>query len=189
MSVISAFKQFVNPFSMHDDSKDCLYCIYSGLPSDTKVENDLLSYTTRGNDVAQEFIQSRLIQKTVKFQDPVKKSKLSTFASIAIKKTLTSSQKKATEIRAGRNLIGNLLLLSQKNSISLEKLFSYSLFPIPWSLATADGSFVKTDNAKLMHTLQDKIPNTTSTNTERMLLHFGWERHDSSRSNAPKHFR
>jgi hypothetical protein len=166
LSVISAFKQFVNPFAMQDDSKDRLYCISSGLPSDAKIENDLLCYTTKGNDVAKEFIQSRLINKTVKFQDPVKKSKLLTFASMAVKKTLTSSQKKAIEIKAERNLIGNLLVLSQKNNISLEKLFSYSLSPIPWSLATADGSFVKTDKAQLMHMLQDNVPSKTSNNPD-----------------------
>jgi len=45
-------------------------------------------------------------------------------------------------------------MLSEKHNISLDKTLSYPLGPIPWSLATADGHPVKTDKAKLMHSLE-----------------------------------
>ena len=73
---------------------------------------------------------------------------------MAIAKQLTSSQKKTVRIKAERNLLGKLLLISQRNDISIDKLFMYPLSPVPWSLATADGSFVKTNKAQLMHTLE-----------------------------------
>jgi hypothetical protein len=40
------------------------------------------------------------------------------------------------------------------HDISLLKLFSYPLGPIPWALATADGSMVKTSKAQLLHHLE-----------------------------------
>ena len=47
----------------------------------------------------------------------------------------------------------------------MEKLFSYPLGPVPWSLATGDRMLAKTDKATLMHKLEveDKvIPGTQS---------------------------
>jgi len=34
------------------------------------------------------------------------------------------------------------------------KLFAYPLNPVPWSLATSDGGFAKTDKAELLHVLE-----------------------------------
>lgn len=35
-------------------------------------------------------------------------------------------------------------------------LFNYQLWPIPWSLVTADGGMVKTDKAQLIHHLESR---------------------------------
>ena len=111
-------------------------------------------------------LQKNGLTDAFRFQDPVRKSKLSTFKSMAIKKTLSSTQKRTIEITAERNLLGNILFLSQKHNISMEKVFSYPLGPIPWSLATADGALMKTDKSQLMHMLQDKVPNASPINAE-----------------------
>ena len=39
--------------------------------------------------------------------------------------TLTTTQKKTIQVKAERNLLGRLLLISQENAICLEKLFQY----------------------------------------------------------------
>ena len=52
--------------------------------------------------------------------------------------------------------------MSQEHDISLEKLFTYPLGPILWSIATADGSLVKSNKAQLLHHLEglfDSNPN------------------------------
>ena len=69
-------------------------------------------------------------------------------------KTLTTTQKKVVQVRAERNLLGQLLLWSNDHDLNFEKLFTYPLSPVPWSLATADGCFVKTNKAQLMHVLE-----------------------------------
>ena len=59
-------------------------------------------------------------------------------------------------MRAECNLLGQLLLLCQSHDISFDKLFKYPLAPVPWSLATADGSMCKTDKAQLLHAMSTK---------------------------------
>ena len=86
------------------------------------------------------------------------------FRSMAIRKQLSTSQKKTVEIKAERNLLGRLLFVSQENEISLPMLFEYRLGAIPWALATADGGMIKTNKAQLLHYVEslvqlcDKVP-------------------------------
>ena len=155
-NLVGAFSQFLNPFQIDASDHKSLFCISSGKPATPQIAEDLLSYVTRGDEACKSFIQSRLIDKSTKFQDPMKKLRLKTFQSMAVKRVLTSTQKKTIQVKAERNLLGRLLLLSQENAISLEKLFRYPLGPIPWSIASADGSMVKTDKSKLMHLLEAK---------------------------------
>ena len=58
-----------------------------------------------------------------------------------------------TQIKAEQNIFGQLVLLSVQNDIDLQVTFSYSLGPVPWSLATA----VKTDKAKLLHYFESSV--------------------------------
>ena len=99
-------------------------------------------------------IEDRLVKKTASFFDPVKKQRLKAFASIAKCVTLTGSEKKSEQLRAERNVFGQLVLLSLKHNISMEKTLCYPLEPVPRSLATADGKPVKTDKSKLLHCLE-----------------------------------
>jgi len=155
--VLEAFDQFQNPFDMDSDRCDSLFCLSSGKPASAEVEDHLLHYVVKGRENADDFIQTRLIDNSVKFQDTMKKLRLKTFQSMALRKMMTSSQKKTVQVKAERNLLGRLLLLSQDNDISFDKLFQFPLGPIPWSLATADGGMVKTNKSQLMHHLEAKV--------------------------------
>ena len=57
-------------------------------------------------------------------------------------------------MRAERNVFGQLVLLSLKHNISMEKTLCYPLGPVRWSLVTADDKPVKTDKSKLLHCLE-----------------------------------
>ena len=153
--LVSAFGQFMNPFDI--DQHDSLFCLSSGKPASDSVEKDLLVYVETGEKATDNFIKNRLIEKNLKFHDTIKKQNLKTFKCMATKRQLSTTQKKTVQVRAERNLLGRLLLLSQEHNLDLEKLFSYPLGPIPWSLATADGGLAKTEKAKLMHHLEGRI--------------------------------
>ena len=154
--VVDAFANFVNPFALHTLEESQLYCVSSGCPATKEVEEALLNYTTKGEEAAADFIHTRLNNKTVDFHAPMKKMKLKTFADMAVTKKIPTSKQKTVTVRAERNLLGQLLILSQSHNISFEKLFKYSLSPIPWSLATADGTLAKTQKAQLMHILESE---------------------------------
>jgi len=152
--LLVAFLNFNNPFDMPVTANDKLICLSSGRPANDDVESDLLCYFNKGEEGAQQFVKQRLVDRTVKFHDRLQKSKLKTFASMAVAKKLTSSQQKTVKVTAERNLLGRLLFLSQSNDISLQKVFKFSLSPVPWSLATGDGCLAKTNKAVLMHLLE-----------------------------------
>ena len=154
--VHQAFQNFINPMSCTNDTDSNLYCLSSGKPASGDVADSLLSFVSCGDAAAQTFIQDRLISKSVKFHEPIKKMRMKTFANMAVHKQLSSGQQKSVRVKAERNLLGHLLALCQSYDISLEKLFRYELSPIPWSLATADGSMCKTNKAQLLHALESE---------------------------------
>ena len=74
-----------------------------------------------GNKARDDFIEDRLVKKTASFFDPVEKQRLKTFTSLAKYVKLTSFEKKSKQMRAERNVFGQLVLLSFKHNISTEK--------------------------------------------------------------------
>ena len=109
----------------------------------------------KGSLAADDFLQSRIVDKSVAFHSPMKKLHLKTFAAMAVKKVAISQQKSA-KIKVERNLFGTILQFSQKVDINLEQLFTYPMSPVPWSLATADGTLMKTDKSQLLHHIERK---------------------------------
>ena len=150
---LNVFKDY-NPFNLTTNSSKSLCCLSSGQPSSEKVSFNVLGYINAGLDAAEQYIATRLTQKTVKFQNVMKRLNRSTFKSMAVHKKLITSQQKTVEIKAERNLLRWLLFLSHENYTSLPKLFEYPFGPIAWSITTADGGMIKTSKAKLMHHLE-----------------------------------
>ena len=165
-SLVDAFHKFQNPFTIDQTNSESLICLSSGRAASNKISADLSKFREIGEIALKDFIKTRLVDKSVKFQKPLKRLKISTFEQMSTKKSVTSTQKKTVQIKAERNLLGRLLFLSQQNDIDLEKLFKYPLAPIPWCLATADGSLVKTDKSSLMHHLEQMAEPVTDLSME-----------------------
>ena len=154
-NVKDAVMGFTNPFTV--ENKEELYCLSSGLPASSEVSNNLLQAKEQGQSAMAQFIKERLIDKTVKFHDPIKYMKYKAFTSMEKCQKDYSSQKKLVEVRAERNIFAHLIMLSLKNDIDLEMTMPFQLGPVPWTLATKDGCPVKTDKAKLLHNLEAHI--------------------------------
>jgi len=60
-------------------------------------------------------------------------------------------------------------MLSQRNAISMPKLFKHSLSPIPWSIATADGCLAKTNKAQLLHSLEKQVGSEATKDVQPLL--------------------
>ena len=109
-----------------------------------------------GKKAHKQFVQARLIHKSVSFHAPVKKKNLKSFANQAKTSLVHRKAKKNIEITAERNVFGKLVILALQHELSLKRVLSYLLGPVPWALATSDGAMIKNDKAKLMHCLEDK---------------------------------
>ena len=69
----NAITSFTNPFEV--DNKEELFCLASGKPALRNVREGLLQAHDRGQQLMEEFITSRLLDKTVPFHEPLKRLK------------------------------------------------------------------------------------------------------------------
>ena len=91
MKVIDAVCNFLNPFTI--DNKGLLYCLSSGAPAPDDIANELLQIDSFGHDAYQTFVQKRLVEKSISFNDPIKRLNLKTFAKLVKTSTVTSRSK------------------------------------------------------------------------------------------------
>eukprot|EP00794_Sanderia_malayensis_P011581 gene11581-12774_t len=82
---------------------------------------------------------------------------LSAFVSLKAKSVRKIKDKTYT-ITAERGIFAKLLVIGEKRcTVSMQELLSYSLGPIPWSLAKPDGTLVKTTKSKLLNVVEEGI--------------------------------
>ena len=58
-------------------------------------------------------------------------------------------------VRADRDLFARLLIVAQNRALDIKDVLRYELGPMPWLLASVDGSLVKTNKAKLMECMEN----------------------------------
>ncbi|KAH3787429.1 hypothetical protein DPMN_165553 [Dreissena polymorpha] len=133
---------------------DKLYCLSSGVPAKPKAAAKILKAVEIGCGAMEAFITGCLIEKNVLLHYPVKQNKLKTFATSEVNKSIRSSSNKLAKVKAERNILAQLILLTIQNEIDLERTLSYPLYPETLSLETADGMPVKMDKAKLLHCME-----------------------------------
>lgn len=143
-------KEWGTPFK----ENDCLVNISSGVACDTDIESDMIGAEKKGESALHNFIKNRIVSNKEDIHDPIPKLKLKTFASMKAKRSCKIKDKSLT-LKADRDVFARLLVVSGKRNISLKEVLKYSLGPIPWSLATAEGSFVKTPKSKLLDAIEN----------------------------------
>ena len=151
--VVTSFSTFINPFDVVQT--DYLVSVSSGMKAPADVTTDLLSLEKKGRTMFENFIKTRLVDKSETFHQPLKRNSTKTFAHLQKTTKMKTSEKNVVRVTAQRNLFGQLLVLSEENNLDMEKVMTYPLGPVPWALATADGLPIKTDKAVLMHKLED----------------------------------
>ena len=93
----------------------------------------------------------------VSFYDPLPKLKLKTF-SAQVKTKSVKVKAHEVIVRADRNLFARLLIVAQTRSLNMRDVLCCELGPLPWSLASVDGSLAKTAKSKLLDLLEKDIP-------------------------------
>ena len=170
--VMLAIQSFLNPFDVPD--KENLYCISSGAPAPTAVEKDMMAAESIEKQAKEIFIKKRLHIKE-RFFDPVKKLKLKTFQSGAMKVKVRTAENKIITFKQHSSVAIQLLVKSQTHGqVSIEELMKYPMSPVPYSLGTPDGYMTRIDKAKGMNHLL-KGANDAPFPSDAKTLNSGWQ--------------
>ena len=66
--------------------------------------------------------------------------------------------KRKVVLKADRRLFARMVVVAQSQLLNLKEVFSNEFGPLPWSLATMDGSPVKTQKSKLLQLIEKHSP-------------------------------
>ena len=153
INVMAAIRNFTNPFEVPDKNK--LYNLASGAPVPLDVEIDVMQAEVKGKNQKDAFIRDRLATgcSAELFFEPIPRLKLKTMAACNKTAKLKTSDGKIIQYKEQSDLAFMLLIKSQvlDEPLDLDELLTYSLFPVPYIFATADGFFAKTNKAKMLH--------------------------------------
>lgn len=169
-AVMALLQSWQNPFG----SSDVLLNIASGVAARKEVEKDLLSAGEQGERALEGFINCRLKtldpedgQASIGFFDTLHKMKLRTFGAM-MKESSVKVNKTKVVLKADRNLFARMIVMAQSRLLNIREVLTYELGPLPWSLATADGSPCKTQKSTLLNILErghepaDDVPLNTA---------------------------
>lgn len=90
-----------------------------------------------------------------RFQRPIKMNPIRNFASEIFKRK-GSSRKIVDEVKHERNILGQIVCLAMRNSISLESILSFPLTTVSHSLSNYDGSMIQSGKGELVSLLRAK---------------------------------
>lgn len=153
--LIKTFEAMVDPFAY---SGEKLINVSSGLVVSEHVANDIKQAYSKGNSAYQAFCADRILAGgSVSFHKPIKMLKLKTFAAVNKRKESSKTQG-AKLLRTSSDLFTRLLIVSKNRSVDLKKVLTYTLTPVPASIATYDGLCNKTTKAALMHAMEKDVP-------------------------------
>ena len=109
-----------------------------------------------GEKAAKAFMEERLISNNTDFFEPIKRHAIKSFKDLA--KTVKINIKGKEEIlRADRSLFARMAVIAQTREMNMREVLSHPLGPLPWSLATINGSLAKTPKSKLVLVLEKDV--------------------------------
>lgn len=145
-------KEWGTPFK----ENSCLVHLCSGLQCSVDIQDDMIHAEKKGKEALCSFLEKRVESNEEDLYAPIQKMKLKTFAAMKVKKPCTIKDRSLT-LKADRDIFARLLVICGKRNVSLKEVLTYSLGPIPWSLATGDGGFVKSVKSNLLDTIEKDV--------------------------------
>jgi hypothetical protein len=139
-SVVETLDNWINPFA--EDAQDII-SLSTSIAATSDISNDLLKAQQFGEQSFQKFREDRLEKETptIRFHDPIKKHKLKTFSDLTKKTRRTTVNGKDVILKADRKLFGQMILIAQtRKELSMKEVLCHPLGPLPWSLATTEGT-------------------------------------------------
>ena len=150
--VFEVISNWYNPFEPSEE----LLSLSSGYVASESMKADLLLAKEKGATALTAFVKERLVTNSTGFFQTLPKLKLGSFRD-AQKKTSVTAGDRNFIIRADRNLFARLLVIGQSRQMDLKDLLSHELGPLPWSLASSDGSLANTNKAIFSKLLENGV--------------------------------
>lgn len=155
-SVMCNLQTWVNPFELRE-SDDSLVNLASGVVASQEVSDALLSANLTGEQQFKKFVNERIRTQKVDFFNPLSKLNLPTFSTLLTTKQIKSMGKDVV-LKADRGLFARMIVMAQNRQMDMRAVLTYPLGPLPWSLATTDGTLAKTTKSSLLHILEAYSP-------------------------------
>ena len=146
-------EELCNPFG-GEESKT-LVNIATGQATSKGSEEYLITTLKRGEEARQKF-EDECIEDPKRFQKLIKKRKIQNFATGNLSKKQSPNTKRLqTNAESLRDIfIRIIMIVAEKGALDLHHVLSYPITIYPLSLAHCDGSYVKTNKAVLLKTLE-----------------------------------
>ena len=150
--IVEAVNSMVNPYKYEEMD---IVNITSGTVATEEVAYDLQSAYERGEAEFVSLCKERLQKGEVDLLSSMTKLKLKTFTNLSKSVTRKVRGKEVT-LKADRNLLARLVVIGRFRKLDRQELLTYSLGPIPLALCTSQGCLVKTNKAKMLHSLESQ---------------------------------
>ncbi|KAK3751112.1 hypothetical protein QZH41_016239, partial [Actinostola sp. cb2023] len=156
-SLLITLDNWISPFGTEQQD---LVCLSTGKLATEQIERDLLQAKDIGEKAYRTFSEQRLESNPAKinFHGKMTKAKLKTFSDLNKKMKLRQGTAKEIILKADRALFAQMIVIAETRELSMRSVLSHPLGPLPWALASADGSLKKTNKSTLAKELQKNIP-------------------------------
>ena len=125
-----------------------LCSLSTGASPRDEVVNDLLNAEETGREAWVIFRAERPSEeRSMKLFDVLPRLKLKSFP--ALKQVNVSTNQKQVALRADKNLVSMMALISQSRRLDMPSVLAHPLGPVPWALASANGTMQKSNKAAL----------------------------------------
>ena len=152
-NVTECIQAMVNPFRTESSE---LVNMCSGVIASPGCEEDLVNAGKIGEAAFQNFIKDCLVSNKASFHDKMKMQKPSTFSTQSKVKDKKSSREGG--IMSDRRLFARMLVISHSRNVDLRSVLSYSLGPVSYSLASADGQSIMKNKSTLLGHIESLYP-------------------------------
>ena len=152
--VLEAVSGFTNPYSSIFEDNE-LYVFSFNVPAKPGIAKKLIEADDIGRKAVADFIDSRLVKKSVTTHKMLQANKVLRLARSS-KKEVSNLQNVNIQMKA----FGQHDLLSIGHNVELELTLLFLLGPVPWSLSSLDKIYIKTDMSKLQHCKKSHIEPT-----------------------------
>lgn len=152
-------EHMTDPFDV-SDHPDVLINISTGVHASKEVETALLGAVQTGKTMANTFIDSTLNKgQDGNFYSPITRSKLKTFEDMTKTTNLKcrSGELKTVNINPEVIFRRALILANIREDVTVDKVLSYPIGPIPVALFHEDGTMRKTCKSDLLHQLESEV--------------------------------